>query len=296
MEIREKEIRGDGFDENCEFLLNRHEGSIDALIKYGSTVYGKPTADSLSDFFVVVDSVRKFHKGNRERYSEEYGGLRFFMKRPLFHIVLNHLGPNFYQINEDGHDIKEGVISLNSFVRFCNKFTMYTAGRMQKAVDFAYFRNEDIEDKVKKAVDVARRRGMEKAINLCDKGFNFNEFATYLVGLSYMADFRPGLENPNKVNHIVNASIDVLKDMYVPLLDDNPRLDKVGERYVRKDKKGQKATKLYLFLNKFPFTFLNIKNAFTNSKAGAYVKRKRQRNTEGKKESARIGQASQKGF
>ncbi len=141
LEIRENEIRGDGFDENCEFLLNRHGDSIDALIKYGSTVYGKPTADSLADFIVVVDDVGEFHRGNQERYQEEYGGVIFFMRSPLFHVVLNYFGPNFYQINEDEHDIKEGVISMKSFVRFCGKFTMYTAGRMQKAVDFAYFRD-----------------------------------------------------------------------------------------------------------------------------------------------------------
>lgn len=265
-------------DRNCDYLLQRYDG-VEAIIKYGSKAFGTPTKDSLDDYWILMDDVKSFHNANVEKYQSDYQGLRWMMKNPKNHVRLNKNWANFYQIRDEEIGLKIGVINLDSFVRACESHVLYVSGRMQKAVKPVYFKDKSAENKVQNGIKKARTIGADLAISLLPELFDFADFANTLVGLSYKADFRPLFEARNKEQTILDSSIQELGKIYDSILTKSYRVENVDETlYRRRDSDGFISTKVFLFLNKIPFTLLNIKNGITNNKAYDYMKRKRRVN------------------
>ena len=274
MAINER-IKTEFFDENCQYLLEMQEG-IEALIRYGSQVCGVPTVDSEHDIIVIADT-RKLHESNKEHYSKGYGAFRAYMKIPLVHYLLNIGSPSYYQIHEGDIKIKQGVISLNSFKRACDRPIGYVAGRMHKPVQFAYFKNSQVKDCVETAVGNARRKGMEMAVTLCPQEFDHDIFFRKLISLSYLADFRPGFEDPTKQQTILDDSTGELKTIYDPFLGRSLNLSRTEQGFRRKQKGGTLLTRVRLLFKKFNFTAINIKNGVTYTAGASYMARKRKK-------------------
>jgi len=213
--------RSDPVAAAAEYLLERFGRHIVALMAYGSRVFGRPRRDSAYDFWVVVDDIEAFHRDNADFYRTELN----VPSTPDEQIALNRAGPNFYAIEQDGFSIKAAVIGLAEFCDLCRGAWWTVKGRMQKPT--RVFRScPQVED----AVGDARAEGLECALSLVPREFTLGQFLRELCGLSYRAEIRPE-HKAAKIQSILDAAAAELEEVYAPLLDAHPAIERRGDLY-----------------------------------------------------------------
>ena len=221
----------------ADYLLDRFEPHVAALMAYGSRVFGRPRRGSAYDFWLIVDDPVAFHHDNAEFYRTELN----VPSTPAQQLALNRDGPNFYALKEDGHDIKIAVLGEEDFVRFCHDSWWTVKGRMQKPL-----RIIRCSPAVSEAIRATRKEALACALNLVPREFTIRQLLWEVVGLSYRAEVRP--ENKSaKIQSIVDAGQSELERIYVPLLAEHAGVERCGERYVdprdpEERRQGRKAT------------------------------------------------------
>ncbi|KAI8611451.1 mitochondrial matrix Mmp37 [Chytriomyces sp. MP71] len=116
----------------------------------------------------------------------------------------------------DGRRIKYGVISMKSLVGdLTNWNNFYVAGRMQKPIRILRG-----DSRVKLSNDQNLVNAVRAALLLLPEQFTEHQLYTAIVGLSYLGDFRMIYgENPKKVENIVNAQVEFLRVLYLPVVE-----------------------------------------------------------------------------
>lgn len=99
---------------------------------------------------------------------------------------------------------------------------LYTAGRLQKAViDVIPPTNSTLRN----ALFENRKSALGAALLQLPEMFTFEQLFSKIVSLSYIGDFRMSFgEDRNKIQKIVNGTMDRLFEVYTPLIANDSRL------------------------------------------------------------------------
>lgn len=225
--VADSQNNHDDVTEVAQYVLDRYGEHAAALMAYGSRVYGKARRGSAFDFWLIVSDLEKFHFSNAEFYRTKLN----VPSTPEEQIELNRTGPLFYSMRDDGHDIKLAVLDERSFADLCVHEWWTVKGRMQKPL--LVIRSTRV---VENAILAARREGLVAAVNLLPREFSMAQLIPEIVGLSYRAEVRPERKTA-KIQSIVEAGRKPLEEIYRPLLEELPYVQREGEvlRDIRSD-------------------------------------------------------------
>lgn len=205
--------------------------------------------EPLLDFLFVLpdDQVANFHKTNLVSHPSHYPlSLRLFSHifSSSYHDhgdgtflakLQRSMGPGLYYITDvqlSPYLAKYGLVSSSQFIKDCLVWDhMYIAGRLQKP--FFLHSKSQVPRKYLDAIEQNRRsalvlsllllklRGTQGEEDKSDQDIEF-ELLTTIVSLSYAGDPRMSLavENPYKIQNIVMAQRQALRDIYLPKLDE----------------------------------------------------------------------------
>ena len=188
-----------------------------AVIGYGSGV--KPQAGYTAqdkrqiDLFIVVQDLKLWHDENQILNPNHYTlTSRLFFELPT---KFQHMGTDICYIPYLKHQtsvFKIGIIEEKDLLNDLNEWTsFFLAGRFQK--DILVLK---CDEKIKDAILKNRKNAMIISLLLLDEEhLNINDFLTQIVSLSYIGDPRMHFaENPQKVQNIVEGSLENLKNIY----------------------------------------------------------------------------------
>ncbi|KAI9225300.1 MAG: mitochondrial matrix Mmp37 [Piptocephalis tieghemiana] len=208
--------------------VQRHfRAPIRHAFTYGSGVfaqkgYGKHE-QPLIDLIFAVDDATAWHKVNLKQHRHHYSFLGSLGSGTVGRVQRG-FGPagvyfNPYVVLGD-HRVKYGVVEINTLLDDLDHWTsLYLAGRMHKPTLHL------IEDPLVLQANARNQRSaLQYALLLQGtESFTLRETFRSIVEMSYLGDFRMVLgENPKKIDNIVEAQYDILKDMYLPFLQESP--------------------------------------------------------------------------
>ena len=135
----------------CEKIMARHEGRVQALVYYGSSLRAMNDTGKMLDFYVLVDSYRKTHKN------------------PVRALLNAAIPPAVYYLeneNEDGSlsTCKYSILSLKAFQSRCNEKALLSQvwGRFSQPCIVLF----PVSDTVKTKVQMARIAAIKHMANV----------------------------------------------------------------------------------------------------------------------------------
>jgi hypothetical protein len=152
--------------------LARPERGARAVVLYGSCLWGAP--NSHPDFFVVVDSLRAWHKS-------------------FWHSLLNAvLPPSIYRLRAGALVAKVSVLSTAQLKRQCSPAAsdLHHLGRLSKRVALVWARDLASRQRVIEAQEAALTTLARLARSRLGDETDVDEFMKIVLGLSYEAEVR----------------------------------------------------------------------------------------------------------
>lgn len=211
--------------EKLNEVLSSFKAPIRYAVAYGSSVFSQGcnsiNQNTQTDFIFGVTHPEHWHSLNLRYNPNHYSSLARYAGSNIVSKVQSNYGGNIYfntHVKFADETIKYGVVSIDDLMKDCVDWnTMYLAGRFQKPVLI-------LRDDAR--VSLARRKNFRSAVRtalfLLPETFTEYELYSTIVKLSYMGDIRMlvGGENPNKVDNIVNNQFYLLRNIYLPIIDD----------------------------------------------------------------------------
>lgn len=196
----------------------KNRNDIIAAYGYGSAFihqsgYKVNTKKSV-DLILVVDDIKKWNRKNFKINRNDYTKYT----KAVFQITPKWLLKSgtgiIYNVITDRYelDFKYGLIEPKDFLNeLYNWKHFYVSGRFQKPI--YRIKSNAIFDN---AIEFNRKIALLSALIILNKEFlTIDELLEQICRLSYKGDVRTlFVENPNKVNNIVNGSFDALKEIY----------------------------------------------------------------------------------
>ena len=164
-------------------LLTARPGVV-AVVLYGSCLFGHGAADSEPDFFVIVESLRRYHGGLA------LAALSSVLPPATFHV---RAGETFG---------KACVLSVSQLVRETSRRAadLHHLGRFSKRVGLVWARDDAARALVREAQRTALETLAPRVLTLLPTRFSVDEFITALLGLSYRGE--PRVVEPGKIDRL----------------------------------------------------------------------------------------------
>lgn len=174
------------------------------------------------DMIHAVDNTMKFHSENIRQFGHHYSFLKYF---PSLRGHIQNAGAGVYfnpyvtmRDHQEELIIKYGVVSMDTLLRDLVEWdSLYLAGRLQKPVAYLVDPSPELRVANQYNLTSAAVVGM---LMLGQRKFLELEFYQSIVRISYLGDprMRIGGENPNKVANIVYKQVDLLRELYRPIV------------------------------------------------------------------------------
>lgn len=125
------------------------------------------------------------------------------------------------ELAEDGRKLKYGVVSVDNMVKDLTTWhNFFLAGRMQKMILHIL---EEKHEPVYEAIDTNLQKAMQTAVflNAHSDTFTRRELFRDMISFSYTGDVRMRfkMENPKKIDNILDGSYDDLSALYAQYLE-----------------------------------------------------------------------------
>ncbi len=145
----------------CAKIRARHEGRVQAFLYYGSSLRAMNDPSKMLDFYVLVDSYRKTHRGPVRAFLN-------YIAPPAVYYLENE--------NKDGSvsNCKYSILSLTAFERKTTKkaFLSVVWGRFSQPCVLLFPINDDIKTRVQTARENAIRHMATLSIPLANSKEN----------------------------------------------------------------------------------------------------------------------------
>ncbi len=194
---------------------------------YGSGVFKQVRSDEgdvQTDVIFAVDDIRTWHMINMENNPGDYSfiGKIHLSRKNVAKIKGRNNITYFSSIQDQGFRFKYGVIEIQDFLASLSTWNnLFIAGRFQKPI-----LNIQSEDFIDDVIQYNRKCALFVACLFSDKVTTMVDIYDTLCSLSYLGDARMRFaENPNKVQNIVNGSLESFKEIYPLEQDFIVRLD-----------------------------------------------------------------------
>lgn len=215
--------------EKLRSILWKFNAPIKYAFAYGSGVFSQGKASDSTkpqvDMIFGVSYTQHWHSLNMRQNPHHYSFLRHFGSG-LVSKVQDNLGSGVYFnpfVEIDGIKIKYGVVNIDTLLTdLTNWNTLYLAGRLHKPVKI--LRDEP---RIRFTNQANLISALRTALLILPEKFSELDLYRTLAGISYMGDLRTtfkGLENPNKVENIVQNQFLNFRNLYSPLLDILPNV------------------------------------------------------------------------
>lgn len=206
-------------------ILMTFNAPIRYAVAYGSSIFsqgsGTLTKNTQTDFIFGVTHPEHWHSLNMRYNPDHYSRLANWAGSDFVSNLGSNYGTGLYfntHVKINGETVKYGVTSIDNIMIDCAEWkTMYLAGRFQKPVLI-------LRDDAR--VSLARRKNFRSAVRtallLLPEEFTEVQLYSKIVSMSYMGDLRMivGGENPNKVLNIVKNQFHLLRNIYLPIVND----------------------------------------------------------------------------
>ncbi|PVV00565.1 hypothetical protein BB560_005050 [Smittium megazygosporum] len=249
--------------ENLSKIVNTFNAPIRYAFAYGSAVYPQASYAAkrpMVDLIFVVSHPEHWHSINMAQNPSHYSFLKYFGSGAVS-LVQQKLGAGVYYnpyVTINGTLLKYGVVSVDTLTSDLLEWdSLYLAGRMHKPT---LTLNSD--KFINLCAQVNLTNALRIALLMLPKNFTELELFKQIVSISYIGDrrFSFGGENPRKIDNIVQAQINVLRDLYSSSIEGMPNLQYIGVNFLQQDMDVATRAMLFNKLPKKPYN--NIKQLF----------------------------------
>ncbi|XP_033734378.1 phosphatidate cytidylyltransferase, mitochondrial-like [Pecten maximus] len=205
-------------------VLNNFPSGMQMAFAYGSGVFKQKgqndTKQNMMDFIFVVDDPLTWHRHNLKQNADHYSFLKRYGPNIISAFQESSAGLYFNpMVPFEDRLIKYGVISNRAMARdLINWRHLYISGRLHKPVMMV---KSPEDPAANEALKINLRSAVHTSLILLPDKFSEVELFTQIASLSYTGDIRMSFgEDQNKVDNIVNASLNNFRILYKPILAD----------------------------------------------------------------------------
>ncbi|PVZ98877.1 hypothetical protein BB558_005092 [Smittium angustum] len=219
-------------------ILRNFNAPIKYAYAYGSGVFKQAnysSSGSMVDMIFGVSHPEHWHSINIQQNPHHYSSLKL-LGAGAVNFVQNKIGTGVYfnpYVEINGVKIKYGVASIDSLTNDLLTWkTLYLAGRMHKPTLVLQ------DDKfVRLCSQVNLASALRVALLMLPKNFTEHELFSKIVGISYIGDLRMQLggENPKKIDNIVDAQIDMLRELYSSSIEGMSNMQYIGMNFLQQN-------------------------------------------------------------
>ncbi|KAI6222806.1 Phosphatidate cytidylyltransferase, mitochondrial [Aphelenchoides besseyi] len=229
---------------------------VDYAFSYGSGAVQQQDevkSEKMVDFVVVTKDTLQFHDSNLQLNPQHYSAIRWLRAKAI-HQFQRYVGARLFyntRIRSCGRLIKYGVIDTKDLTEDLLEWRyLYAAGRMHKPVVDVIEPNEQLVASIYEN----RLNALQVALLQMPETFTLTELFRRIARISYDGDFRQRLgEDRHKIEKLVSGAHENFAEIYVPMLQKDKRVNKVGAERFEHD---VSTPAIYHRLNLLPSTVL----------------------------------------
>lgn len=180
------------------------------------------------DLVVAVDNPFRWHQANLTKNPDHYSFLRWLGAAKIAQVQQQYGAKVYYNTQiliGDGDYFKYGVIGTDDLISDLENWdSLYISGRLHKPT---LTLQQSDNNRLRKALQSNHKSALHTALLLLKPTFSEEQLYLTIAGLSYEGDFRMLIgEDPQKVAKLVRPQIENFRQIYLPIVESDPRFKK----------------------------------------------------------------------